>query len=331
MSKVPTNHDRFVLLDANLVAGYYLPESLSLVSARPYIKTLIDSVRNEGAPEILLYIPELCIPEVFAVFAKYRFATWDRSVQRNLSMNLKKSGYEAILNLFQNDIRNNSFLNRVELNNYHILATHLISRVDANFEYYRRRQTRKATRPKRMMGAADHSIIGIGINLAKIHGRENFAICTTDHRFADILNRATSVRLNTAKKLGLLETAKELGLEYNKHIYPRVINFAKTTKKELQSFFRAWPLSTQPTIRKPLVKLSSTDCELFVELRKKSGVGRDSLPYTDTFESICREFEVIRGQAVNRNAAWMAIGRIEKKGRRKKKQKSSTKEQGAFF
>lgn len=331
MYKVPTNHDRFVLLDANLVAGYYLPESLSSVRTRPYIQNLMDSVRNEGSPEVLLYIPELCIPEVFAVFAKYRFATWDRSVQKNLSKKFKKSDYDTVLASFQNDIRNNCFLNRVELNNYHILATHLISRVDANFEYYRKRKTQKATRQKKMMGAVDHSIIGIGINLTKIHGRENFVICTADHRFADILTRATSVKPITAKKLGLPEIAKDLGLEYSKYIYPRVINLAKTTKTELQDFFRVWPLPTDPMTRKQLVKLTSEDCKLLVELREKSGVGRDSLPYTYAFESICRKFESIRGHAVNRNAAWMAIGRIEKKGKRKKRQESGIKKQKAFF
>jgi len=319
MSKVPTNHDRFVLLDANLVAGYYLPDTLNSVRSRPYVQNLLDSVKNEASPEIFLYIPALCIPEVFAVFAKYRFAIWDKAVQKNLSKKFKKSDYDTVLTAFQNDLHNNNILNSIELNNYHILATHLISRIDANFEYYRKGKTRKSTRQKKMMGAADHSIIGIGINLAKIHGRENFAICTADHRFSDILTRATSVKPMTAKKLGLPEIAKDLGLEYNKYIYPRVINFAKTTKKELQDFFRVWPLPIDPIIRRQLIKLTTQDCELLVELREKSGIGRDSLPYTDKFESICRKFESIRGQRVNRHAAWMAIGRIEKKGKIKKR------------
>jgi len=198
MSKVPTNHDRFVLLDANLVAGYYLPDTLNSVRSRPYVQNLLDSVKNEASPEIFLYIPALCIPEVFAVFAKYRFAIWDKAVQKNLSKKFKKSDYDTVLTAFQNDLHNNNILNSIELNNYHILATHLISRIDANFEYYRKGKTRKSTRQKKMMGAADHSIIGIGINLAKIHGRENFAICTADHRFSDILTRATSVKPMTA-------------------------------------------------------------------------------------------------------------------------------------
>jgi hypothetical protein len=68
-------YSRFVLLDANVVAGYYLPESLDWKRARPRIKELIDSVRAEASPEVFLYIPSICIAEVFGVFHKYTHAT----------------------------------------------------------------------------------------------------------------------------------------------------------------------------------------------------------------------------------------------------------------
>lgn len=143
---------------------------------------------------------------------------------------------------------------------------------------------------------------------------------TADHRLADILIRATSVKRNTAEKLELLKTAKKLGLEYGKNVYPRVINLAKTTKNELKEFFGVWPLPLKPIIKKPILKkLSASDCKLLAELRKKSGVGRDSLPYTKAFESICHEFESIKGRSIDRHAAWMAIGRFEKKGKKRTK------------
>ena len=317
---ISTVHRRFVLLDANIVAGYYLPESLSQVGARAHIKNLIDAVRNGGATEILLYIPSICVPEVFAVFARYFFAVWDKQVKKNLLKKLKKDDYESIISQFRNDLHNGKLLNQVDLNPYHILATRLISPVDANYEYYRNRKNQKVKKNKKMMGAADHSIIGMGINLSKIHGKDKFSILTADHRLADILTRATSVPRNTAEKLGLFEAAKKLGLEYGKNIYPQVINLAKTTKNELKEFFGAWPLPLKPIIKKPILKkLSASDCKLLAELRKKSGTGRDSLPYTKAFESICHEFESTRGQAVDQHAAWMAIGRFEKKGKRTKR------------
>jgi hypothetical protein len=113
-----------------------------------------------------------------------------------------------------------------------------------------------------------------------------------------------------------LETAGKLGLKYSKGIYPRVLNLAKVTKAELKGFFGRWPLPTQLIINKPLMKLSEGDAHVLARLREKSGVGRDSLPYTDAFESICREFEGIKGQIVDRHTTWMAIGRVEKKGKK---------------
>jgi len=321
---------RFVLLDANIVAGYYLPESLESVQAKKRIKNIIDAVRNGGTLEVLLFIPNLCIPEVFAVFAKYGFAIWERSVKRNLPKGIKKTRYKEIRENFRSDLHRGSLLQPIELNRYHILAADLISPVDANFEYYRNRQNRKTKRYKKMMGAADHTIIGMGINLSKIHGRNNFAILTADRRLADILTRANSVNKNTAKRLGLVKTAQELGLEYGANIYPYVINLANATKNELRRFFGVWPLPMKPINKKLMSSLSPSDCQLLSELRRKLGIGRDSLPYTDNFELICREFERIKGQAVDRNAAWRAIGRVEKKGK-KNTENIKHSEQQTFF
>ena len=204
---VSTKHKRFVLLDANIIAGYYLPNSLSPIPARSPIKNIIDSVRNGASPDLFLYIPNFCIPEVLAVFAKYVFATWDSQVKKRFPKKLKKTDYDELIKRFLDDLKNGSILNEVHLSSHHILATNLISRVDANYEYYRNRHNVKVRRHKKMMSAADHSIIGMGIHLSRIHGKDNFGILTADHRLADILIRATSVRLNTANKLGLLETA----------------------------------------------------------------------------------------------------------------------------
>jgi len=310
------NHTRFVLLDANIVAGYYLPESLSSIRAREHIKNIINAVKNGGDSELLLFIPNLCIPEVFAVFAKYGFATWDGNVKKILPKGLSKSRYKEIRENFGDDLHNGVLLQQVELNRYHILATDLISPVDANFEHYRNRTKRKH---KRMMGATDHTIIGMGIHLSKIHGKDNFAILTADHRLSDILTRAASVNRNTAKRLGLVSIAQELGLEYSADIYPNVINLAKTTKNELRNFFEVWPLPAKPITRKIMTKLSEEDSQFLVKLRKQNGIHRDRMPYTKAFESICKEFERIKGQVVDRNAAWSAILRIEKRSKKTSK------------
>lgn len=317
MSKIAlTGHKRFVLLDANLVAGYYLPDSLSWKQARPRIENIMNAVRGGGAPEVFLFIPTLCIVEVFAVFSRYSYAKWDKQVKKAMPGGLDTRAYKGIRTKFSNDLHNGHVLQQVEFNRYHVLATDLISPVDAHFEYYRDRGGKE--RHKRMMAASDHAIIGQGIQLSKVHGRDNFAILTADQRFADILTRATSVKQTTAEKLGLAKTAKDLGLKYGPDIYPQVINLAKAKDKELGEFFGEWPLPTKPPTKRPTKALRKSDETLLAKLRLQSGIGRDGLPYTPAFESICKEFEQQTGRKVDRHEAWLAIGRVEKNPKKPK-------------
>lgn len=62
----------YVLLDANVAAGYYLPRSLRSVRARSRIESIIDASRSETG-DLFLYIPNFCIAEVFGTFMKYAF------------------------------------------------------------------------------------------------------------------------------------------------------------------------------------------------------------------------------------------------------------------
>jgi len=308
-----TGHTRFLLLDANVVAGYYLPQSLNSPKAQNRVQNIIDAVRNGAAPEVFLFMPTLCIAEVFSVFARYCFAKWDQRVKKNLAGGLHSKAYRAIRRRFRDDLHNGKTLQQVDLNRYHILATDLIAPVDAYYEYYRHR-TGGAKHQKRMMQAADHCIIGMGIHLARMLGRDNFAIVTADHRLADILGRATSVKATTAGKLGLITTARELGLNYGASIYPRVLNLAKAADGDLETFFGVWPLPLRPAAKRTTDVLSDSDQRLLAKLRELSGIPRDQLPYTQAFEDICRDFELRTERRVDRHEAWLAIGRVEKKG-----------------
>jgi len=178
---VLTGHTRFCLLDANLVAGYYLPESLKSMKARNRVKTIIESVRKGACPEVFLYVPNFCIAEVFRVFARYCWATWDSTVEKHLPGGLDQRKYKTYCRKFHQDIHNGMLIQQVELNRYHVLATDLISPVDAYYQYYRHRPGGKRYR-KQMMSAMDHLIIGMGIHLTRVHSRGNFAILTADNR-----------------------------------------------------------------------------------------------------------------------------------------------------
>jgi len=317
VKQILTGHTRFCLLDANLVAGYYLPESLKSERARHRIKTIIESIRKGACPEVFLYVPNFCIAEIFSVFARYCWATWDGSVKKNLPGGLDQRKYNSICRKFHQDIHNGVVLQQVELNRYHVLATDLINPVDAHYQYHRHHPGGKRYR-KQMMSAADHLIIGMGIHLAKIHSRKNFAILTADHRLANILDRAKSVKPNMAQRLGLVDKAQALGLEYGPDIYPQVFHLGKTRDTDLAEYFGEWPLPQRPMRATKSKELRPADVSLLIKLKKASGVPRDQLPYTEAFEDICEEVERQTGRHIDRHEAWRAIGRVEKRPKRKR-------------
>ena len=55
----------YLFLDANIVLGYYLPQSLDFAKARERIQTIIDSVRTKQSSHFL-YVPNFCIAEIFS-------------------------------------------------------------------------------------------------------------------------------------------------------------------------------------------------------------------------------------------------------------------------
>lgn len=304
-------HCRFVLLDANVVAGYYLPESLDWKRARPRIKELIESVRAGASPEVFLYIPSICIAEVFAVFNKYTHATWDGRVNKRLPGLLHGNRCRTIKRQFSEDIHNGRLMQQVELNRYHVLATDLISPIDARYAFSRR--TKKNPDPRRrMMAAADHLVIGMAIQLARVHGWTNFAVITADQRLANIVQRAATVRKTQAKELGVIDAADRLGIEFDPKLYPRVVHLGTASKAELADFFGEWPPPAKPPTKRRTNALRPSDVKLLSKLRRLKRMGRDQLPYTQAFEDICTDLERQTGRKVDRHLAWVELSNYEK-------------------
>ena len=65
----------YLLLDANIVLGYYLPKSLDFVKARERIQVIVESVRTKQSSHFL-YVPNFCIAEIFSNLAKYSFGRY---------------------------------------------------------------------------------------------------------------------------------------------------------------------------------------------------------------------------------------------------------------
>ena len=239
---------KFLLLDASVVVPYYLPKAARHKKVPGRISTLVDSVRKGLSAHLFLYVPNTCIGEVFDVFNRFCWASWNPQVRKVFPRGLHGRTYERVRREFREDIHNGRVLHQYELCRYHLLALDLISPVDQYFQHYR---DRGKTKTKRPMGIADLLVAAMAIWLVRIHGWEQFALVTADHRMSDILTKvATRVasRSATAQKLGLPTRAAELGFQFDSHLYPRVLNLAQARNSDLSHFFGEWPL---PTTCKP--------------------------------------------------------------------------------
>ena len=224
----------YLLLDANVTAGYYLPRCLDSVKAQQRIELIFDAVRS-GEAEHFFYLPNFCVAEVFSVFMKHSYGTWNKQVKKGT---IDTRVYKSLCDQFRDDIHNGKFIYHYELSRYHVLGVNLVAPLD---HYYRIRRGRKAN--VRPMGTFDQLIISMGIHLARIHGPDNVAIVTADDRLSDIHGRCkTGITKRTAKKLHLDHAEALTGIKFEPQSFPMCVNLKRARKSELSSVFGAWPL-----------------------------------------------------------------------------------------
>jgi len=232
------------LLDANVTAVYYLARSMKNAKASKVLERMgiiVDSVRTKGS-DLFLYIPNICIAEVFGVFAKYAFGKWNQHLKGIKTID--KRVYRKLVKQFRHDIHNGRVLYQYELSRYHVLAQDLVAPIDHYFQHRRETKRRKKTRPPiRPMGTFDRLYVAMGILLAHVHGADNVVLLTADDRIADIVGKCREgVRPSTIRKLKL-EIAEEVtGRKFGPGLFPRCLNLKTATETELKEVFGQWPL-----------------------------------------------------------------------------------------
>ena len=235
---------KYILLDANVTAGYYLRRSLSSEIARDRIENIFNSGRS-GESKFFFYLPNFCIAEVFSVFMKYSFGgTWNRHVK---DKRIDTKVYNKLVKQFQSDIHNGEFIYHYELSRYHVLGINLVAPVDHYFQYSKGKKTNqgKKTNPS-PMGTFDHLIISMGIHLAHIHGADNVAILSTDDRLTDILQKCCNgLPKGTVNKLKLDKTEELTGRKFSPDIFPKGLNLKTAKKKDLEEVLGTWPLPVE--------------------------------------------------------------------------------------
>ena len=224
----------YILLDANVTAGYYLPRSLNSSAVAERIRIIFDSVRS-GASKHFFYIPNFCVAEVFNVFMKYAYGHWNPHV-RKTGGTIDKRIYGGLIKQFQNDIHNGRFLYHYELSRYHVLGINLVAPID---HYYKFTHNPRSS----PMGTFDHLIISMGIHLAHIHGPENTVIISSDKRLTDILDKCRGgLTQKTIDKLKLNIAEEVTGRPFSPSLFPKCCNLRSARKRDLEQLFGIWPL-----------------------------------------------------------------------------------------
>lgn len=232
---------KFLLWDASAIIPYYVPEAAVSPKARNRVCNLIDAARHHHI-DAQFFIPNIVVAEVFVAFDRLCYSSWDPQVFRKFGGTgraLHQSKYRAVRRRFRNDIHNGALFYQYELNRYHILGLDLIAPVDKYRQFYRSGHIRS-------MGASDLLVGSMAVHLARIHGKANAALITTDRRMEAIFSKACPrLNRNTATKLGLTAAAQELGFgRWGAGVYPPVIDIARCTDARLREWFGEWPLPT---------------------------------------------------------------------------------------
>lgn len=309
MDRAGTKSAEYLMLDSCVVAAYYVPRSAARFRhLANRAKLLMDSTKHDLPICRRLLIPNICIGEVFSTFAKYRFASWNPQVPTPIG----DVTYWRARQDFHNDIHNGRMLQQYELSRYHVLACDLISPVDHAYEFYRSRGKKKRKIP---MGAFDHLFIAIGIELVKTRGWDNVLLVTADRRLGHILTRASKLTRTKAARLGLLKTASDLGLEFGPRLYPRVLNLATCTERELCESFAQWPPISGPAAdRAPRPRLTDPQRQVLVRLyRRLTDESADSLSYSEEFEIIYDAFIAETGLEMTRHWVWTELVNLRKR------------------
>jgi hypothetical protein len=244
------SYPKYILLDGNVTAAYYLPRSTRSANTKNRAQILFDSARS-GKRDFFFYLPNFCVAEVFSVFMKYSFGRWNEHVRKKRLLDTRV--YNSLVDQFEKDIHNGTFIYHYELARYHVLAINLVAPVDHYFQISRARLNRKAktTREKankikprvNPMGTFDHLIIAMGIHLAKIHGSENVAIVSSDTRLTDVLAKCKSqIPPNNIRKLKLDQAESLTGIAFSPNSFPHHVNLVNASVANLKALFGDWPL-----------------------------------------------------------------------------------------
>jgi hypothetical protein len=283
---------RHVVLDANIIAAYFCPNSTNSLRVRERSQVLIDAVLKAHWPNIRLYSPGICIAEARAVIDKYRFCTWWGPLKADPSKKLRAPEYRAAQRNLAQAVQSRR-IEQMEHEPAHVLLAGLLSPVNNCFQFRRRRASKSIV--KGPMGAADCLIAGMAILQGIRVGKERVILATDDQRLCDVMDKCRCLKGDRAATLGLEEVASAAGTSWRPDLYVPCLNIGKAPEKELREAFFGWPLPQSMPTTKRRSELTPEESrilgDMWLEISAEYGMSNpDSLPYTAALDDLRTRF-----------------------------------------
>jgi hypothetical protein len=310
----------YLLLDANLLAGYYAPETFNGRSkpAGDRIKCIVDSVRKGAAPWLRLLAPEVCVAEAQTVLSKHANPKWKGTITKGADPQaIHGKKYKRIAGAMFADLHGGRLIESIPLQRYHVLAKHLVTPIDHRLHFPKPDGGRVNE-----MGGTDQLVCGMAVWLSRFLGPERLIVLTADYRMYKVLDKARKLKDSKIEAWGIKEVAEQkIGLQWVPHLFPPVIHLPTASESTLRTLLSAWPLPTR--VRKTSASdrpPNSRQVAKLLDLYKNMGIGRDRLPYTPNMTKLIAQFNAATGRAFSEKQVWpVLVDRLKHGGGKVKK------------
>lgn len=304
----------YVLLDANIFAGYYAPQTLTKTTrpAGQRIENIIESVRNGCSRHVKLLAPEICVAEAQTVLSKHANPKWKGpKKKKDDPQSIHGRSYKTIVRDMRADLHGGHLIESVPLQRYHVLAKHLITPIDHRLHL----RKQDGSGYVKELGGTDQLICGMAICLTRLLGQRRLVLLTTDYRLEKVMAKARKVKERQARAWGIIDVSKDIGFEWHSGIYPRTVHLSRASEELLRGLFGSWPLPLRVATSSGRRRtVTEREVELLVERYRAIGHGRDRLPYSPEMKSLTSQFNNATGHTLSEGVIWRVLIHRLKRG-----------------
>jgi len=163
---------KHILLDTNVLVSYY-----ERGCEATFMRLLHDNVQRHRA---ILYISNVCIAEVFKIFAAHCFCAEERRIDEDTYWRIKEQFSRDVTRSFRYAAP--QLYHELRLTAYHVVHADLVFRRALE---YQETHSRACTRGKHI-STVDLLLIAQGIEMNHLHGDDNVMVLTGDKLLYDI-------------------------------------------------------------------------------------------------------------------------------------------------